>query len=166
MGKNEIEDKLRKKLSSIPESEEDIVYILSRVRKLLELKNYPSEFSILNFYCNLTLHAKITRPPKAVVDKLKKVRDATEDYAEALFDITHRDFHKQLDSFCKSYDIESFYSVEETGESRSKKLKKLNDLLLSVWSHTPIRIEYVEGFDCIIEQTPDGFFSVTIGPEK
>lgn len=161
MGEKEIKDKLIAKLKSVPESEEDVVYILSRIRKILEINNYPSEFSILNFYCNLTLHAKISKPPKSVIEKLKKINDAAEDYAEALFAITHRDFHEQLNLFCKTYHFGSFYS-----ENNSKKVLELNNLLLSVWSHTPIRIEYTEAVDFVIEVTQDGFFSVTGSPAK
>jgi predicted nucleic-acid-binding Zn-ribbon protein len=150
MCEKEIKDKLQKKLSSIPETEEDVVYVLSRIRKIFEINSRPSEFAILNFYCNLTLHTKITRPPKVVVKKLKEIQNGTGDYPRTFFDVTLNDFHKQLDEFCKRYGFQSFYSNKKT------RLEPFNNLLIDVWSHTPIRIEYVEGFNFTISRTEEG----------
>ena len=157
MGEKEIKDKLQKKLTSIPEDEEDVVYILSRIRKILEIEDYPEKFAVLNFYCNLTLHSKITKPPKIVVEKLKEIQSGSGDYPKTFFDVTLFDFHNQLNEFCKDYGFSSFYSNEE----QKKNLLSFNNLLIDVFSHTPIRIEYVEGFNFTISRTKDGIISMT-----
>lgn len=157
MGEKEIKDKLQRKLNSVPEDEEDVVYILSRIRKILEIEDYPEKFAILNFYCNLALHSKITKPPKIVVKKLKEIQDGSGDYPKTFFEVTLSDFHNQLKEFCMDYGLSNFYSDEE----QKKNLASFNNLLIDVFSHTPIRIEYIEGFNFTISRTEDGFISIT-----
>ena len=73
MSKIQILEKLSTKFQTIPSSEEDVVYVLSRIRKVLEMHDYPEKYSILNFYCNLALHSRIDRYPRIVEDMLKRV---------------------------------------------------------------------------------------------
>ncbi len=158
MGEKEIKDKLIEKLVSVPKTEEDIVYVLSRIIKILEINNKPENYSILNFYCNLTLHAQITRPPKIIIEKLKKYHKKADH--SMIFEITSGDFHDQLDKFLKEHSIPSFYPI------KPEDLKALDDLLLSVWSHTPIRIEYVEAFDISFKKNIEGGLTVSVKPIK
>ena len=149
MGEKEIKDKLLEKLKCIPETEEDIVYILSRVRKILESRNHPEKYSILNFYCNLTLHTKITNAPKIITDELKKFHAGFGN--TVMFNGSFTDFHNQLETLLGDEGISNFYPLDERIQ------KKINEILIDIWSHTPIRIDYTESYDVSIEGTTDEF---------
>ena len=78
-----------------------------------------------------------------------------------IFEVTSKDFHDQLDEFLKEYDFSSFYPIAP------KDLKKLNNLLIDVWSNTPIRIEYVEAFNLSFEKDDiDGGVMISGGSVK
>ncbi len=159
MSRQEVKDKLVEKLKLVPQSEEDVVYILSRVRKILERKNHPDKYSILNFYCNLSLHTKITKAPKIIVDELKKFREGSE--KTIMFDGSFVDFHGQLKNLLNEEGIQNFYPLEEQVQ------KEFNGLLIDIWSHTPIRIEYVEAYDVMIEGKHDELgIVISIGTTK
>ncbi len=80
MAKEQILEKLAEKLKIVPTSESDVVYILSRIRKVLEINNYPETYSTLNFYCNLALHSKIDRLPKSIYDMFVRIKDGGTDF--------------------------------------------------------------------------------------
>ena len=150
MGKEQILQKLSIKLQHSPISEEDVVYILSRIRKILETNNYPKKYTVLNFYCNLALHSKIGRPPKEVSDKLRDIQedtDLTADYSMTYFG----DFHAQLENFLTDYDLPNFY------DNDSRKAN-FNKLLYAIYSDTPIIIEGVTRYKIIYRDdgTMDG----------
>ena len=133
MGQLKILEKLSNKLKSAPASEEDAVYILSRIRKILEIDDFPEKYSILNFYCNLALHSRIDRFPKKVSDMLQRVRRGT-DYSNSIVNFT--DFHAQLKDFLKEYDLPNFY--------KNYKIGNFNKLLNAIYSDTPITLRCVE----------------------
>lgn len=55
-------------------SESDVVYALSLIRKILERHKERQKFSLLNFYCDWTLHPSITRSPSGL-EMLKKIQE-------------------------------------------------------------------------------------------
>jgi len=133
MGKIQILDKLSKKFKSAPTSEEDAVYILSRIRKILEIDDHPERYSILNFYCNLALHSRIDDHPKKVADMLLRVHKGT-DYSNSI--INFIDFHAQLQNFLKEYNLPNFYE--------GYKISDFNKILNAIYSDTPIILKAIE----------------------
>jgi hypothetical protein len=59
MGQIEIIEKLDKELKKEVHGECYVVYILSRIRKILEIKNQKGKYRFLNFYCSWVLHSKL-----------------------------------------------------------------------------------------------------------
>jgi hypothetical protein len=59
MSEDTIVGKLRMKLQEKIVSECQIVYILVEIRKLLNLRNQRTAFSILNLYCNWAVHVPL-----------------------------------------------------------------------------------------------------------
>lgn len=144
MGEKEILDKLLGKLQSVPRSEEDIVYILSRVRKVLEINNHPEKYSVLNFYCNLALHSKIDRPPKKISDMLTRVHTGN-DYSKSI--IGFEDFHKQLREFLTEHNLPNFYLKATVTD-----VQRFNRLLNAIYSYTPIITEVVAKYQTNIDE--------------
>jgi len=133
MAQPQILEKLSKKLASAPTSEENVVYILSLIRKIIEMADFPKKYCILNFYCNLALHSRIDKAPKKVLDMLQRVHEGT-DYSNSI--INFMDFHRQLQEFLKENNIPNFY--------RNCKIENFNKLLVAIYSDTPITLKYVE----------------------
>lgn len=144
MGKEEVLNKLSNKFQTIPKSEEDAVYILSRVRKALELDNHPEKYSVLNFYCNLALHSKISNPPKKVSDMLERIRTGS-DYSNSIIGFT--DFHGQLRDFLAEHNLPNFYSTASFSS-----IQNFNKILNSIYSHTPIITEVITRYQTSIDE--------------
>jgi hypothetical protein len=70
MAKDEIIEKLRKEISKDTFDESHVVYILSRIRKYLELTEQRDKHPFLWFYCNWALHPKIDRKLPAPVETM------------------------------------------------------------------------------------------------
>jgi hypothetical protein len=129
MGKTQILDKLSRKLEIPPSSESDAVYILSRVRKILEIDKKRNDKGVLNFYCNLALHSRIDNVPKQVLGSLTRIKDGV-DYSNSI--IGFEDFHKEFKKFLNENKLPESIYTEIHG------VKKFNELLLNIYSDTPI----------------------------
>lgn len=147
MGESQILEKLTDKLKSTSISESDVVYILSRVRKILELDNYPEKYSNLLFYCNLALHSVIDRFPKSVREMLLRVKNGelnSEAYKNSI--IGYNDFHKQFKDFLKEYKLPNVIYVENGG------VKILNKLLNNIYSNMKIILKIERKVEIIIDK--------------
>lgn len=85
MGDKDILFKLSRELSKDIQDETQAVFILSRIRKYLELKKLQNDYKYLNFYCNWALHPSLDRT-EAVSDILKDFVDGTDDLRFLNFD--------------------------------------------------------------------------------
>jgi hypothetical protein len=135
MSQIQLLEKLTRKLSSVPQTEEDIVFILSRIRKVLELNEKPERYQILKFYCDLALHPIIDRPPQVIKDMLEKVA-AGKSYDNTI--VGFDDLQGQLREFFQEFNLPNFY-ISSTPEER----KKLYDILLDIYHDTPIITKYL-----------------------
>ena len=142
MGRIQIYDKLNNKLAQNSLSEADVVYILSRVRKILEIDKEKDSYSILNFYCNLALHAHINRIPKSVSNMLIKIKDNI-DYSNSI--IGFEDFHRDFIKFLNRKELSDLIYTSEFG------VKNFNKLLLAIYSDTPIDLELKETYQVILD---------------
>jgi len=71
MGQIELIEKIRGELDKGISEESQVIYILSRIRKYLEIKNQKEQYKWLNFYCNWALHSRIDNT-KSVTDVLRE----------------------------------------------------------------------------------------------
>ncbi len=58
---NELVAKIERRLGAGILAEEDVVYLMVKIRKLLERKNLKAEYPVLLFYCDWSLHASMDR---------------------------------------------------------------------------------------------------------
>ena len=146
MGKPDLLTKLSNKLGTVPTSEEDIIYILSRVRKILELENHPSEYAVLNFYCNLALHAKIDqRIPKEISEGIiKSHTDFKLQHPHPFLGYPH--FHKQLAKFSSGHKLPDFYKLNNF------KMTRFIELLNSIYSDTPVIVDVTTQYQAIVNK--------------
>ncbi|MCF7831597.1 MAG: hypothetical protein K9M36_01765 [Candidatus Pacebacteria bacterium] len=86
---------LTKELKSLIRSEKQVIYILSEIRKKLELDQIPSKrYSTLYMYCCWVLHTKLDR--KDAIDFLKTINF---DNTEGIAKIALETFREELQSF-------------------------------------------------------------------
>jgi hypothetical protein len=147
MGRLEILEKITLVSKRFPKKEESVVFLISKIRKVLEKDNHPEKYIILNFYCNLSLHSKIDRPPKKISIKVKDliIGKEIEDIP-----IKFSDFHSQLETFFDEYEVNNFYKIRNSDKSK----KIFEQLLIETWSDIPIQIG--DGSEYIIKINKDG----------
>lgn len=126
MGQFEIIEKLKKELGKDIKDESQVVYILSRIRKYLELKNQKSKYKYLNFYCNWALHAKLDRT-EPISDGLREIAKLNE---EGIKFLTFR--HLQTD-------LKNFFGKNNIREDiLDKQWLNFSNLLVDIYSDTPL----------------------------
>ena len=127
--RNDIREKLQVVLSKPILEETDVVYILSRVRKLLELDKEKSDFKFLKFFCNWALHSQI--------DDTDVIRKILEKPGEAVFRLMHvyPDLDKDLKKFLKKYKLTTDIF------SSKKSVLQFHHLLSAIHTDTPLIIK-------------------------
>ncbi len=153
MGLSEILEKLNTEINKDITEESQVVYILSRIRKYLEIKNLKSQYKYLNFYCNWILHSKIDRT-EPVIDILREFDNGTDEGKFLEFNYFYNDFKSFLDS-------EGLDSEKILGKVNY--LKFIN-LLLDILSDTPVEF-YPDNKKILIIKKPrkpikDSVFSI------
>ncbi|MFA6463962.1 MAG: hypothetical protein WCV55_03070 [Candidatus Paceibacterota bacterium] len=112
--RNDIREKLQAELNKKIEGEPQVVYILSRVRKMLEIdgKEKETKYNKLKFYCDWALHPAINNvgAVRDILDGIVARR------AEVGADLTMKfeTFHHEFKRFLKEYGISTiFYDSDE-----------------------------------------------------
>jgi len=107
--KRQIVEKLDNSLKNF-ESEADVVYILTRIGKLLELDDKWEEFPILDFYRNWSVHASLDRKKHpAVIEYIEGFIRDKENRDSLLF---HKPLIKQLNEFLNDYGLQDVRSEQ------------------------------------------------------
>ncbi len=129
MGKNQIESKLEAELKKKIKSELQVVYILSRIRKLLEIENLKGKYPVLNFYCNWSLHSEITKTDGKKINTILKefIEKPEKRYMLSL----HNQFRKELTKFLRDKELPILSDSQ---------LSNFNFQLGKVISDTPIEV--------------------------
>jgi hypothetical protein len=120
---SKLEDELKKEIKS----ESQVVYILSKIRKILEWENAKGKYKTLNFYCNWVLHNKIDRTEP--VGKILK--DFIINKEERYKFIFHQEFEKEFGRFLEDYGLPVL---------NSNQFKKFKNELNKAVSETPVEI--------------------------
>jgi DNA replicative helicase MCM subunit Mcm2 (Cdc46/Mcm family) len=123
---DELKNKLRFAIGEELKDECQVVYILSRMRKILELEKHTrKKYKLLNIYCNWSLHAKI--------DKTEDIKDILDEFVKKAESRHHllgfNDFKAHFKNFAKdilSVDLSSTY------------INKFVQILTAIISDTPI----------------------------
>lgn len=132
---NDIREKLQVELNQSIEGEPQVVYILSRVRKILEIggKEKEQEYNKLKFYCDWALHSKI--------NNVGAVRDILDGIVarkgEAGADLTMRftTLHEELKRFIAEYGLST--TIYDSDENRFP----FEMYLSQIYADTPLIID-------------------------
>lgn len=129
MGQGELLEKLSKVLEQDITSEVQMVYILTRIRKVLELQKIKSNYPILNFFCNWALHPEIsdTNPISEFLQKIIENKIDADEFRK--FDL----FFKELEGFFEQFSLPKNSIFSNRGS--------LCDILGSIFSDTPLSIK-------------------------
>ncbi len=133
--RNDIHTKLQIELNKQIDQEPQIVYILSRIRKMLEIGGKEKKYKKLKFFCDWALHAQIdyTDPVKELVDGLIKSD------SKAHSDIVNmHSFFEEFEKFLNEYSLTT--SIFNSQRSKSE----FRDLLQSIYSDTPLIVKTVK----------------------
>ena len=115
MGQSEIEKKLNDILKCKIKYECQVVYILSRIRKIISKNSQYGKYGLLNLYCNWSLHNELTNPDTVRILSLllePSIDDSKSGHENAsllkynlndLFKLNT--FKKQLDDFFEEYSL-------------------------------------------------------------
>lgn len=127
MARNEIVKKLDKELQKDINEENQVVYILSRIRKLIEIKNLQQKYKVLKFYCDWALHSVIsyTKPVEDILDEFISDRESRVNF------LYFKHFVDEFGEFAGEHNITSSIF-------KHKKLDRFLELLAEVLSDTPI----------------------------
>lgn len=129
MGQSQIEDKLAVQLKKKIKSELQVVYILSRIRKILEIKNLKERYPVLNFYCNWSLHSEITKTDGKKINSILKefIEKPEEKYKLSL----HLQFSDELIEFLRQFSLPIL---------NNEQLITFRFILGKIISDTPIKV--------------------------
>lgn len=110
---NEILGKILPLLKQIPQTEYEVVYVLSEIRKLLERDGREESFERLKFYCDWALHARLSgRMAQEIILKIDAAlgsRASGDKLETVLYGlIAFADFRRELKRLFRAYRIEHF----------------------------------------------------------
>lgn len=158
MAEDELFLKLKSELEKEIDGEPQVVYILSRIRKILELKKLKEKYKYLNFYCNWALHSKMdrTEPVKTILREFLKLDQARMKFP--LFEY----LKEELQSFLENNSLPDRIVNDQWTSLREK--------LLDIYSDTPVEVYPEEKVTIKIkrpEHSPgEGEFSVAFSVER
>jgi len=127
MAKEVILEKLARELAKASPDECRVVYVLSRIRKYLEITNTHDKYKHLNFYCNWALHTRIDRT-KAIEEVLIDLLNGNNSHGFVHCGPFLKDFEKFLDDL----------SLPKGWIIGSDNIMNLIHLLTDIYSDTPL----------------------------
>jgi hypothetical protein len=133
--RNEIQRKLQVELNKTIEGEPQVVYILSRIRKMLEIdgKQKEREYAKLKFYCDWALHPSINN-----VGAVREILDgvvARETRAGANLTMQFKLFHEEFKKFMQEHGLST--TIYDSQENKFQFEKNLSQ----IYADTPLIID-------------------------
>ena len=131
MSRNDIKEKLQSILDKDVLEETDVIYILSRIRKLLEIDRNKTDFKILNFYCNWALHAQI--------DDTDFISKILENLGTGMLSLMHfyLDFDKEFKKFLSKHKLTTKIFLN------NQTLTNFHHILSEIYSDTPLIVKTI-----------------------
>lgn len=129
-------EKLRNVLNEDISNEIQVVYVLSRTRKILEIDKKKPKYEILNFYCDWALHSKIDRfKDDGLMNSIlqKFIDDPTSGFLD------FKDFHKSFKEFLKEYELETMIYKD------TNSLYIFNKILCDIYKDSPLILYIKKG---------------------
>lgn len=131
--RNDIRGKLQTELNKKIEGEPQVVYILSRARKILEIDKTEEEYKKLKFYCDWALHSTINNVG-AVKDLLDGIVVAD---GKSGSDLTMQfsTFHEEFKRFLEANELST--TLYDSG----KNTFLFNMFLSQIYADTPLIVD-------------------------
>jgi len=130
--KRDIKRKLQSILNKTTLEEPEVVYILSCIRKILEVDDGKKDFKILNFYCNWALHPEIEDINATIIERFKEP-------GHGAVAIVHLfpDLDEEMRRFMQMYNFStSIFQNDET-------IIQFHRILGQIYSDTPLILRKV-----------------------
>jgi len=133
---------LKRLLGQAELTKSDVAFLMSRVRNLLEERRLESKYSVLNLFCNWTVHPKIDRSMvcfrmlERLTDNILKHKDSPPDsvfFAAVTETLAVLQLRDQFVGFC------SEFSVPDSFCSDADIWKRFFSMLASILVDTPIQ---------------------------
>ncbi|HWQ59804.1 MAG TPA: hypothetical protein VN420_01500, partial [Candidatus Fimivivens sp.] len=141
-------------LSEDIKREDQVVYILSRIRKVIEINSYYSRYKYLNFYCNLALHPKIDRTESISVI-LQEFIDGSDNGKFIMFGHLFPELQKFIED----------HSLPKMLYEDTENYYRFVNLLVDIYCDTPIEFNMQEKRRIILKKPlrtfPDSKFSIS-----
>lgn len=154
---NDIKEKLRIELSKPITSENQVIYILSRVRKILEIDVdiNQAKYKKLKFYCDWALHSRIDKGTKTFQEEFEKVAQGDMESLTAI--LTFQYFDTEFFDFMEQYHIppESYKTIENN--------MAFKEFLAQIYEDTPLIVTLEKKFEI---RTNRGVFTREEGQGK
>lgn len=142
MTRCDILDKLGKEFKKNIKEEAQVVYILSRIRKIIEIENSYKRYPVLAFYCNWALHSKIDKMHCEEVNNVLKEFILNQEERYKLF--FHLNFFEDMKLFLKEHGLE-FIDEKQIGNFRL--------ILEDIISDTPVVVTIGEKYKVVFKKT-------------
>jgi hypothetical protein len=140
MQRIKILEKLANEIRKDIHDECQVVYILSLIRKILEIDGQETEYKLLNFYCNWVLHSKMNRKSSTniILNLLGKGVDCQKSGKENVDQIKSNDpeffklssFKQELCRFLKNSDLST--------KAVDKRWPSFRIMLLEIIKESPV----------------------------
>lgn len=152
MGKSIIQEKLQQELNKELKEESQVIYILSRIRKILEIDRSKTQdkYKKLKFYCDWVLHAEIGKGTKAFQEELEKFIQG--DQGAGVPIITYQYFETDFLNFLQEY------SISGANYQKFSNKVKFKELMAKIYSDTPLIVTFTKKFKIT---TNEGVFTTT-----
>lgn len=131
--KNDIKKKLALELSEDISKESQVIYILSCIRKILEIDQNQSNYIKLKSFCDWALHSRL--------DNTDPFREELADFPHgelSSYFYTHEVFKKEFKRFVKDYSIETNIYSDKEHENKFK------SLLYEIYIDTPLIVKTIK----------------------
>ena len=151
--KFDIHEKLSNILNEDIVNEIQVVYILSRIRKILEIDQKKPKYEILNFYCDWALHCTMHKFEKKVLmgSILQKF---IENSSSGFLDF--EDFHKSFKEFLEEYSLKTTIYKDKNSPYI------FNKILCDIYKDSPLILYIKKGKKITIKNpglTPQGIWA-------
>lgn len=152
--KNSIIEKLKREINRNIKEECQVVYILSKVRKLLEIDKSKDAFPYLNMYCNWSLHNNLSH--KNTISSLLNLIEKDIDLKNNGHEIAHKLKNKHQNFFklliVKEELFKFLNKIKLTPDNLENNWSLFMKLLLDIIEDSPINFEEIKRGDKRIKE--------------
>lgn len=150
--RNNLLDKLSVALKNDISNECEVVYILSKIRKLIDVEDKRDKYKILEFYCDWALHSKMTFGTKKIGGILEDFINHKDGGGFLKFDSFITDYKRLIEE----YNLPKIIFYNNENADRLKNSIIFINYLISIYNDVPLEFDF-NGNTWIIKIKEDSF---------